>query len=241
MEYNLKQDVEIIYQGYVLMSQKQDLRFDVKPTRQLDRSEKERLAQLFMLTYDEANLSYLEKSISNLEYIATATSGNVLAGFAVADSLETELPRLEEKQVVLRAGISCVHSDFRRKGLFRSLETKAALQSGLILPDKRILACGRMAHPASFRVLRKFSSVIPKPGVPLSEWQKETGLKIAELYDVSLDPDTFVVKGRGMAIGYPKLTFEVADEEWLPFQYVNRKKGDSLLGLAWVPEAPEGW
>jgi len=34
---------------------------------------------------------------------------------------------------------------------------------------------------------------------------------------------------------------EVAEEEWLPFQAVNRDRGDALLGILWFPDAPEGW
>ena len=225
----------------VIMEQEQNLHFSVKFTRHLDPADRAQLDRLFELAYEKANLSYLEKSVSQLSYIATARSEKALIGFAVADAVKTEVPRLAGEQVILLAGISCVHPDFRRQGLFRRLEIMAAMESGLIGPGIRLLACGRMAHPASFRVLRNLPSVIPKPGVPLTEWQREVGLKIAKLYDITIDPDTFIVKGAGAAIGYPKLVYEVADAEWLPFKHVNRDRGDSLLGMAWAPDAPEGW
>ena len=64
---------------------------------------------------------------------------------------------------------------------------------------------------------------------------------MAELYGVNIDPETLVVIGDGSPCGYPKVISEVAEEEWLPFKGVNRKRGDSLLGITWLPDAPAGW
>ncbi len=75
----------------------------------------------------------------------------------------------------------------------------------------------------------------------MSDWHKEMGLRVAELYGVPLDPETLVVIGEGAPIGYPNLDCEVAEEEWVPFEKVNRDRGDALLGIFWVPDAPEGW
>lgn len=55
------------------------------------------------------------------------------------------------------------------------------------------------------------------------------------------DPATFVCAGSGKAIGYPILDMDVEPEEWEVFAGVDRDRGDSLLGLCWVPDAPEGW
>ena len=101
--------------------------------------------------------------------------------------------------------------------------------------------CGRMAHPASFRAMNRSPAVIPKHGVPLSDWQKEVGLCVAGLYGVNLDPETMVVIGSGVPIGYPIIEQDVTEEEWLLFKTVNRDRGDSLLGITWSPDAPEGW
>lgn len=64
---------------------------------------------------------------------------------------------------------------------------------------------------------------------------------MADLYGVELDPETFVVIGKGTPIGFPRLKVEVSEEEWLPFRPVNRLRGDSLLAVAWSPDAPPGW
>ena len=64
---------------------------------------------------------------------------------------------------------------------------------------------------------------------------------MAGLYGVTLDSATFIVKGDGLPIGYPDLEYEIPEEEWLPFQAVNRDQGDSLLGITWFPDAPQGW
>ena len=201
----------------------------------------EMVHRLFDLSYQQANHAYLEKTFSKLRYVALAKMGGELAGFAVADTIETQLPRLPEPQIVLLAGISCIASEYRRMGLFRGLETLAANAGGLLTPETRYLTCGRMAHPASFRVINRSPSVIPKYGVPLSDWHKEIGLRVAELYGVNLDPDTFVVIGDGSPIGYPLIEIQVEEREWLPFGSVNRDRGDSLLGITWTPDAPKGW
>jgi hypothetical protein len=218
-----------------------DIDTRVVDTVSVQKKDLERVHQLFDLSYCQANHAYLEKSFSTLKYVALATVERTLVGFAVADTVETPLPRMDDPQIVTLAGICCVDAYYRRVGLFKKLEILAAGANGILRSGKRVLMCGRMAHPVSFRTMRGFPSVIPKVGVPLSEWHKEVGLKVAELYGVTLDPETFVVVGDGSPIGYPNLQYEVAEEEWLPFEAVNRDRGDALLGIFWVPDAPEGW
>lgn len=218
-----------------------DIDFQVIPTESLNTDNLNRVRQLFEHTYHQANYSYLEKSFSILRYISLAMFKDELIGFGVADAVETKLPRLAEPQIVLMGGICCVASDFRRLGLFGQLETKACQASEMMRPAPMYLACGRMAHPASFRVISRTPAAIPKFGVPLSEWQKEIGLKVAELYGVKIDPETLVVIGDGSPCGYPKVKSDVSEEEWLPFKNVNRERGDSLLGITWLPKTPKGW
>lgn len=218
-----------------------DIETHVVLTEALTKDDFDMVHQLFDQSYRQANHAYLEKSFSKLRYIALATVGRTPVGFAVADVVETDLPRMTGPQVVNLAGICCVTQDYRRMGLFSRLEGLAAGASGVSRVGKRVLVCGRMAHPASFRTISRTSAVIPKYGVPLSDWQKEVGLRVAELYGVNLDPETMVVIGDGVPIGYPIIEQDVTEEEWLPFKNVNRDRGDSLLGITWSPDAPEGW
>jgi hypothetical protein len=218
-----------------------DIETRVIRTGTMRKDDLEMVHQLFDQSYRQANHAYLEKSFSRLKYIAIATVGETPAGFAVADTVETDLPRMSEPQIVTLAGICCVAPRFRRLGLFLKLESLAGSASGLSRSGKRILVCGRMAHPASFRTISRSPMVIPKYGVPLSDWHKEVGLRVAELYGVNLDPETMVVIGEGVPIGYPIIEQDVTEEEWLPFKNVNRDRGDSLLGITWSPDAPEGW
>jgi len=218
-----------------------DIEVRVVKTAALEKDDRERVHHLFDLSYAKANHAYLEKSFSKLRYIALATMDETLVGFALADTIRTELPRLASPQTVTLAGICCVDPSCRRIGLFKKLEILAADVDGLLSAGKRVLMCGRMAHPVSFRTMRGFPSVIPKVGVPLSDWHKEMGLRVAELYGVTLDPETLVVVGNGTPIGYPNLDCGVAKEEWVPFKDVDRDRGDALLGIFWVPDAPEGW
>lgn len=218
-----------------------DINIRVIKTSELSQDELSLIHELFDHAYNQANHSYLEKSFSVLRYIALATVEKKLIGFAVADTIETSIPRLTDPQIVTLAGICCVNSDYRRLGLFTKLETEAAIAPGILQPDSRVLACGRMAHPASFRILNRTPAVIPKYGIPLSDWHKEVGLKVAELYDVTIDPETLIVIGSGTPCGYPKMIYTVSEEEELLFKDVNRDRGDSLLGITWFPDAPKGW
>ena len=218
-----------------------DIDIRVLRSNDLTSKDSEMVHRLFDLTYRQANHKYLEKSLSLLRYVALATFQDNPAGFALADMIEARLPRLFDPQAIMLAGICCVSSDFRRIGLFTKLEILAANASGHFKPGKRILMCGRTAHPVSFRTIRKSPAVIPKYGTPLSTWHKEIGLLVAELYGVTLDPETFIVRGDGVPIGYPDLAYDITEEEWLPFLAVNRDRGDSLLGITWFPDAPEGW
>jgi hypothetical protein len=218
-----------------------DLAMRAVSTTALEKDEREQVHHLFDLSYRQANHAYLETSFTKLRHIALATAGKNLVGFAVADTVETLLPRLVEPQIVTLAGICCVDEAYRRIGLFKKLEILAAGASGILRSGKRVLMCGRMAHPVSFRTMRGFPSVIPKAGKPLSDWHREVGLKVAELYGATVDPSTLVVIGDGTPIGYPNLDYEAAKEEWLPFQAVNRDRGDALLGIFWFPDAPEEW
>ena len=114
--------------------------------------------------------------------------------------------------------------------------------AGAGIRPERYLSTGRMAHPASMRTMARNATVVPKPGVPITKWQREVGRAIADAYGVArFDDDTFVVHGSGVPIGYPVMEIEVEPEEWVVFERVNRDEGDSLLGLCWHPDAPEGW
>jgi hypothetical protein len=99
-----------------------------------------------------------------------------------------------------------------------------------------------MAHPASLRGFHRSPTLVPKPGVPPTPWQQEVGRAIAAAYgSQAFDPETFVCVGSGQAIGYPVIEFEVEPWEWEVFRQVNRDRGDSLLAMAWTPDAPPGW
>jgi hypothetical protein len=219
----------------------QNLHTRVIPTAELPPADLHTIHALFDLAYDQANHGYLDQSITKLRFLALAQDKATPVGFALGDAVITPLPRMAEPQCVILAGICCIDPGYRRLGLFTFLESLAIRESGLVRPGQRSLSCGRMAHPASFRIIRGNPTVVPRYGHAPSDWQKEVGLFVAGLYGVQLDPETFVVTGKGKPIGYPKIDIKVEEEEWLPFQTVNRDRGDSLLGIAWNPDAPEGW
>jgi len=215
------------------------LEFTVCPTQGVPRESLSRIRALFHDCYLDAEDAYLEQSFSRLHYLALAASGETLAGFAVGDMRVIDLPRLPRQPVAL-AGICCVDSRFRRLGLFRELERLAFLAAGIGWRP-RVLSCGRMAHPVSFRTMLDNPTHVPKRHVAPTPWQREVGAAIAEVYGVrEFDPETFVCRGRGTPMSCV-IDVDVAPEEWEVFAPVDRTRGDSLLGMIWVPDAPDGW
>ncbi len=217
-------------------------RFDIRvlATSEIDDPDRELMFALFDLTYRDANHAYLEKSFGRLRHVAIARCEGAPAGFSLGEMRVLDLPRLPQ-QAVGMAGICCVAPQFRRMGLFRALEQRAIAAAG-IRPAGRMLSCGRMAHPASMRLMARNPTVVPKPGVEPSEWQRAVGVAIAEAYGArEFDPRTFVYKGDGKPIGYPNIEIDVEPSEWRAFEHVDRDRGDSLLGVVWMPDAPPGW
>ena len=195
---------------------------------------------LFEMNYRQANRAYLEKSLGTLSYFALAENQGTPAGFAVGERRVMDLPRLPA-QVVELAGICCIAPQFRRRGLFSMLEA-LAISAAEVPEHQRRLTCGRVAHPAAMRTIAVNPTVVPKPWVRPTPWQQEIGQAIADAYGVhAFDQETFVCIGSGEAIGYPIIEVEVQPEEWEVFRQVNRDRGDTLLAMVWVPDAPGGW
>ena len=195
---------------------------------------------LFEMNYRQANRAYLEKSLATLRHFALAEYSGTPAGFAVGDCRLMDLPCLPA-QVVELAGICCIAPQFRRRGLFSMLEA-LAIGAAKVPEHQRRLTCGRVAHPAAMRTIAVNATVVPKPGVQPTPWQQEIGQAIAGAYCVhGFDPDTFICVGSGEPIGYPIIEVDVRPEEWDVFRQVNRDRGDSLLAMVWVPDAPPGW
>lgn len=195
---------------------------------------------LFEMNYRQANRAYLEKSLGTLRYFTLAEHQGTPAGFAVGERRVMDLPRLPA-QVVELAGICCIASQFRRRGLFSMLEA-LAIGAAKVPEHQRRLTCGRVAHPAAMRTIAVNPTVVPKPGVRPTPWQKEIGHAIGSAYGAhAFDQETFVCVGSGEPIGSPIIEVEVQPEEWDVFRQVNRDRGDTLLAIVWVPDAPPGW
>ena len=211
---------------------------------ELDASLRDELVGLFCIAYDEADESYLDTSLRTLGWVATAHAtddggARRLVGFSLGDTRTLDLPVVGPSPVLL-AGLGCVDPGRRRQGLFSHL-SNLSLRAGGSPPDRR-LGAGRVAHPATMRSFALAPTVVPKPGVRPNELQRAVGQAVADAYGVAtFDPDTFVCRGRGRPIGYPRMTQEVEPHEWEVFAPVDRSQGDSLLALMWQGDAPEGW
>jgi hypothetical protein len=219
-----------------------DYRIEVGDSAALTAREREQVHALFARAYEQANHDYIDSSLSCLGTIARARDGDTLVGFALTDVRFAELPRFDAPQLLLLAGIGCVELQLRRCGLFSHLSRSAARANGLLAArEGRFLACGRMGHPAGFRAMSQLPTVIPREGRELSDWHLEVGAVVAGLYGVRLKPGSLIVEGSGRPVGHPRIEIDVAPEEWLPFRDVDRSRGDSLLGMAWQPDVPDGW
>jgi hypothetical protein len=214
--------------------------FKVVETDKLSTGDFQKVFSLFDMNYRQANRAYLEKSLATLRYLALAEQEGTTAGFGLGECRVMDLPRLPA-QVVNLAGICCIAPQFRRRGLFAELE-RLTLAAGEVPAHSRRLTCGRMAHPAGMRVFVRHPTVVPKPGVRPTSWQQEVGQALAAAYGShGFDPETFVCIGSGQPIGYPVIEFEVEPWEWEVFRQVNRDRGDALLAMVWMPDAPPGW
>ncbi|HYB90234.1 MAG TPA: hypothetical protein VEC38_04230 [Candidatus Binataceae bacterium] len=217
-----------------------DFEFNVTATSDLEDGTRSRVLALFRDSYNAANEAYLERSLTQLRFIATVSSAGALAGFALGEMRIMDLPRLPRQAVAL-AGICCIDARSRRRGLFVELERRAFMASGIAF-GPRVLHCGRVAHPASFRTMTVNPTHVPKPHTRPTPWQQQVGEAIAKAYGAAgFDPETFVCAGSGTPVGYPRIDIDVRPDEWQVFAPVNRDRGDSLLGLCWLPDAPEGW
>lgn len=217
--------------------------FVYKTIRSADATDADRalMDELFDACYRQANHAHLERSLGRLRFVSFAWQDERPVGFGLADSLIVDLPRLPQTSVTL-GGLCCVLPEFRRRGLFGALMQRAILSGDVQQQPARHLACGRVAHPGAYRTLGPPERVVPRPGVAPTEWQREVGRVIADLYGVErFDPETFVCVGGGTPIGYPVIELEATPEEWEVFRAVDRDRGDALLGLCWRPDPPEGW
>jgi len=200
------------------------------------------IKRLFDATYERANLGYLERSLAKLRYLSLAEVGDQVVGFAIGDALRTPLAGCTGLQAVALAGISCIDDDYRRQGMFSKLSIAAMSASGAIEGAGRFLFAGRMAHPITYRTMASRSdTTVPRAGREMTPWHKDVGRQVADLYGVVIDPDTFVVMGDGSPIGFPRLQYETTAGEEELFRPVDRSRGDSLLAVSWMPDAPAGW
>lgn len=214
--------------------------FRTVPSEGLTTADREHLFGLFDACYRQANHAYLEDSLERLRYVSLSLRDETPVGFALAEVRIMDLPRLPQATVIL-GGLSCVLPEFRRQGLVARMGLRNIVASA-VRWGERGLVCGRAAHPAGFRVFVRNETVVPKLGTRPTPWQGEVGRAIADAYGVvAFDPQTFVCTGTGKPIGYPIMDMEVNSQEWELFRPVDRDRGDSLLGMVWIPDAPPGW
>jgi hypothetical protein len=216
-----------------------ELTFEVIRADALTAGDEQQIASLFERSYEDADVGYLRESLPHLRTVSVARLAGAIVGFSLSDSRRIDLPRLPA-QVVRLAGLACVADALRRRGVMNELSRLGVISTGFA--DEPGLVCGRMANPATYRGMLRLPSAVPKPGVSPSAWHREVGTAIASAYGVRrFDPETFVCGGRGRPIGHPRIAIDATAEEWEMFRHVDRSKGESLLGFAWLGPAPAGW
>ncbi|HUP87529.1 MAG TPA: hypothetical protein VM143_17890 [Acidimicrobiales bacterium] len=217
---------------------------EVAPADALSPGQLSGMHELFDVAYEAADGEYLDRSLTRLGWVSMAFAADDdarLVGFSLGDVRTLDLPSIGPTPTML-AGLACVDPERRRHGLFRYLSNLSLRAAGLVSPDRRALGAGRMAHPASMRIFAVAPTLVPRPGRRPSPLQQAVGQTVAEAYGVAgFDPATFVCRGSGRPIGFPRMTQEVEAHEWEVFEPVDRDRGDSLLALIWHGEAPDGW
>jgi hypothetical protein len=215
--------------------------FRTVPTDGLTTADRQLLAELFDACFRQANQAHLQKLLGQLRTVSVALYGKKPAGFTMSDVRIMDLPRLPQ-QIVILGGLTCVAPEFHRRGLMMALGSRNFIESAPRWRE-RALICGRYVHPAVFgRVVGTSERGVPRPGVGPTAWQQEIGKVIADAYGVEdFDPETFICRGPGRPIGYPIIDLQVEPQDWEVFRHIDRDRGDSLLGIVWIPDAPAGW
>ena len=200
------------------------------------------LRALFEASYRDADPEYLDKSRATFRHLAVAEADGELQGFAFGDSVRSALPRMDGEQSVALAGMACIRPELRRQGLFMRLSTAAMVAGGGVDPAHPFLFAGRMAHVVTYRTMVRLSpSTVPAEGKPPGPWHREVAVAVARLLDAEVDPQTFVVPGSGRPIGFPRIEYTASAAEQALFAAVDRRRGDSLLSMCWLPRAPDNW
>lgn len=215
------------------------LTVNVRPCQTLETSTVGHLHELFEAAYDQADHAYLDRSLSELRYIATAVADDRLAGFSIGDARSLDIPGLGATHCLL-SGLVCVDETYRRRGISRHLSS-LAVRGGGVSMAQFTLAAARMAHPSSMRAFRHSPTTVPRRGHRPTDAQRASGAAVASAYMAAFDEETFVCKGSGRPIGYPRIVHDLDAEEWELFEQVDRDRGDSLLALTWQGGAPSGW
>jgi len=215
------------------------VRIEVVDARTVTVELRERIFALFAAAYRDADADYLEESLARLRNVSLAFDGDALVAFGLGAARVLDLPRLP-RTLVRMAGIACVAPSHRRQRVMVEVMQRAITHGDDA--DGPALVTGRMAHPATFRLMAAMPTAVPRLGVTPTPWQQAIGAAIADAYGAhAFDPLHFVCRGRGTPIGVPVVSVEATSDEWALFAPVDRRRGDSLLGIAWVGDAPPGW
>ncbi len=216
---------------------------DVVTSRDLSDAQKAFIRDVFIATYRDGDLAYLDAQPPTMDCLCTATIGSEPAGFVFFAGREAELPRLGVTYLMY-GGLSCVKPSFQRMGVWDAMRMDPRIFP-LLQPmtnATRNVSVGRMAHPGSFRGFKGLAGLVPEIGKPLTVWHQAVGAAVADALGFDgFDRETFVCRGHGRPIGEPVVQVEASAEEWTRFSHVDRTRGDTLMAIGFWPTAPEGW
>lgn len=217
------------------------VRFHTSELTALPSEERAELRRVFHAAYADASDEFLDAALGRLLRVAYATDQDGWISFALGGSATAVIPEVGPVPVMV-AGLMCTDPERRRRGLAYWLSFTA--MAGAPMPEgtERFLVAGRAAHAGSLRMIRMNDSALPVAGRPPTRRQQAAATAVAAALGVErLDPGTFRCEGDGASAGTPRVAVDVPAGERAQFAAVDRRRGDTILGLCWMPAAPPGW